>query len=65
MPVFEVTEHTIAGQHIREYPHGTRIDQHDILEIAIKQYTPTENDSQDLDGAVTVITAGGIGFPKV
>ena len=65
MSVFDVQEHIIPGQHIREYPHGTRYNQEDVLEIAVKKYTPKENVGKDLEGAVTIITANGIGFPKV
>ena len=64
MSAFNVQEFTIPGQHIREYPNGTRNDQEDVLEIAVKKYTP-RNKTELQNGAVTVITANATGFPKV
>ena len=65
MSAFLVKDHILPGQHIREYPHATTHSQEDVLEVAIKQYTPKEVDPTNLNGAVTIITANGNGFPKV
>ncbi|KAI9714121.1 MAG: hypothetical protein M1828_001211 [Chrysothrix sp. TS-e1954] len=65
---FRVIEHTINGQHIREYPNATRRHQEDALKLAIKQYQPLEDakslTTQNSDTAVTIIAGHGIGFPK-
>jgi hypothetical protein len=65
MSKFHIQEYVIPAQHIREYPGGTRTNQDDILKIAIKKYTPLEHGNDDLDGAVTIITANANGFSKV
>lgn len=62
--LFQVTEHKSPCQHIREYPRGTKRRQEDVLEIAIKQYTPLNVNESDSD-AVTIIAAPANGFPKV
>ncbi|KAI0542359.1 prolyl aminopeptidase-like protein [Xylaria digitata] len=60
---FEVIEHIIPGQHLREWPRATGTSQEAVLRIHIKQYRPKDNlDPQP--GDVTVIGAYGIGFPK-
>lgn len=61
--LFSIQQYTIPCQHIREYPHGTRNDQEDILQLAVKQYTPLERGVGE--GAVTIIATHANGFPKV
>lgn len=61
---FNVFEHTIPCQHLREYPRSTRTRQEDVLQLAIKQYEPIHrNDLQD--NAVTIIATHANGFVKV
>ena len=64
MARFQIVEHAIPGQHIRDYPHGTRDSQEVVLSLAIKQYIPLNNHSPQ-KGDVTIIAAGGSGMPKV
>ena len=61
---FEIKEHTLECQHIREYPHATARSQEDVLRLAIKQYIPRDN-QDPRDGDVTIIGAHANGFPKV
>ena len=62
--LFRVAEHIVPGQHIREYPRATAHEQEDVLNLAVKQYTPLDNlDPQS--GDVTIIGAHANGFPKV
>ncbi|KAJ2979761.1 hypothetical protein NUW58_g7120 [Xylaria curta] len=60
---FEIIEHTIPAQHIREWPRATAVSQEDVLHIRIKQYRPIDNPHPQ-PGDVTVIGAHGNGFPK-
>ncbi|KAH9884764.1 prolyl aminopeptidase-like protein [Xylariomycetidae sp. FL2044] len=60
---FEVTEHTMPAQHVREWPRATGTSQEAVLQIHIKQYRPKDNlDPQPSD--VTIIGAHGNAFPK-
>ncbi|KAK3067909.1 hypothetical protein LTR53_014921 [Teratosphaeriaceae sp. CCFEE 6253] len=59
---FTVTEHQIPTSHIREYPRATVDDQEEVLQLAVKQYTPTE--TFQAREAVTVIGGHANGFPK-
>ncbi len=62
--LFRVEEHVVPSQHIREYPRATADKQEDVLNLAVKQYTPLNNlDPQP--GDVTIIGAHANGFPKV
>ncbi|KAI9775658.1 MAG: hypothetical protein M1839_000983 [Geoglossum umbratile] len=61
---FRVQEHTVPCQYIREYPGATEIAQEDVLELAVKQYTPLDNQSP-APGDITIIGSHGNGFPKV
>ncbi len=61
---FNVHEHTIPTAHIREYPRALVDDQEDVLQLAIKQYTPKESRGRSQQ-SVTVIGAHANGFPKV
>lgn len=60
---FIVTEHTIDGQHIREYPNAT-VDPNSTIKLVLKKYTPVDNPNPQ-PGDVTIIGAHGCGFPKV
>jgi hypothetical protein len=62
--LFHVTEHLVAGQHIREYARGTSQSQDDVLQLSVKQYTPKEK-PKSIKDAVTVVGAHANGFPKV
>jgi hypothetical protein len=60
---FKVTEHSVDGQYIREYPTAT-VSQDSCLKLAVKKYTPVSNPKPQ-PGDVTIIGAQGSGFPKV
>lgn len=63
---FQISEHTILCQHIREYPRATKSLLDDKLQLAIKQYTPIRNNGNAPgNNAVTIIAAHANGFPKV
>jgi hypothetical protein len=62
--VFEIREHTLECQHIREYARATTRSQEDVLYLAIKQYIPLDN-LHPQAGDVTIIGAHANGFPKV
>jgi len=61
--VFEIKEHTLECQHIREYARATANSQEEVLHLAIKQYIPLDNPNPK-DGDVTIIGAHANGFPK-
>lgn len=48
---------------MRQYPHGAKRDD-SFLQLAVKEYRPSKPSESD-DESVTIIVAGGIGFPKV
>ncbi|TVY93746.1 Abhydrolase domain-containing protein [Lachnellula willkommii] len=60
--VFQVTEHTVPAQHIREYPNGVN-DLNSQLQLAVKEYRPRDN-LHALNGSVTIIAAHANGCPK-
>ena len=60
---FTVTEHVVPTCHIREYPRATANDQEEVLHLAVKQYTPTQDFPAESE--VTLIGAHANGFPKV
>ena len=64
-PVFNVVEHVISGQHIREYPNATKHRQEDVLKLSIKQYVPSKTIDRVPHNAVTIVGLHGNGFPKV
>lgn len=64
MALFQVQEHTLPTCHIREYPRALADDQEDVLQLAIKQYTPKEKAVSPRQ-EVTIIGAHANGFPKV
>ncbi|KAK4997962.1 hypothetical protein LTR66_002739, partial [Elasticomyces elasticus] len=61
--LFHVQEHTFSCSHIRGYPYATADSQEEVLQLAIKQYTPLDNLSPK-PGDVTIIAAHANGFPK-
>lgn len=61
---FDVAQHVIPGQHIREYPNATRSKQEEILHLAVKQYIPKATPKLNNRSPITVIAAHGNGFPK-
>ena len=61
---FNITEHVVDAQHIREYPSATADNQEDILSLHVRQYTPIDK-SKSTPNAVTIIGAHANGFPKV
>lgn len=60
---FQVASHTIASQHIREYPNATKSGDA-VLQLAIKEYKPLNNQDPE-PGSVTIIALHANGFPKV
>ena len=65
--VFNIIEHTISGQHIRDSPRGTKYRQEDVLRLCVKQYVPATS-SLETDSSTTALTIIGVvgnGFPKV
>ncbi|CZS89889.1 related to host-specific AK-toxin Akt2 [Rhynchosporium agropyri] len=60
---FQIKEHVIECQHIREYARATSTSQEDVLHLSVKQYTPLDN-LQPQKGDVTIIGAHANGFPK-
>lgn len=63
-PIFQIKEHVVESQHIREYPRATAQSQEDILHLAVKQYVPLDNPNPQ-EGDITIIGAHANGFPKV
>lgn len=61
---FEIREHTLECQHIREYARASARSQEDVFYLAIKQYIPLDN-PHPKPGDVTIIGAHANGFPKV
>jgi hypothetical protein len=63
MSSFQVTEHVIPCQHIREYPNGIK-KKEGTLRLAVKQYQPLNNLEASL-GSWTVLATHANGVPKV
>lgn len=61
---FSITEHVVPGCHIREYP-GSTVNQEDVLELHVKQYTPKNQRLPLPSDAITLIAAHGVALPKV
>lgn len=59
-----ITEHVVPGCHIREYP-GSTVNQEDVLELHVKQYTPKNQKLPIPSDAITLIAAHGVALPKV
>ncbi|PLB48303.1 putative hydrolase [Aspergillus steynii IBT 23096] len=60
---FTITEHIPPGCHIREYP-GSTVNQEDVLQLHIKQYTPKDQPQPVPADAITFIAAHGTALPK-
>ena len=63
--IFNLQEHIIPCQHIREYPDATSGDQEAVLQLCVKQYIPKDQVQALASDAVTIIAAHANGFPKV
>ena len=61
---FNVQEHAVPCQYIREYPGALLHDQEDTLHLHVKQYQPKDQ-SHKQPGAVTIIGTHANAFPKV
>ncbi|GLA03056.1 hypothetical protein AnigIFM60653_002652 [Aspergillus niger] len=61
---FQIIDHIIPGQHIREYPQSTRGRQETPHQLAIKQYIPLDRPNPVPDNAITIIGSPGNGSPK-
>ena len=59
---FRIDQHVIEGQHIRQYPGGSK-DQETALKLCIKQYSPLDN-LEPRAGDVTIIAVHANGFIK-
>ncbi|RAL12232.1 uncharacterized protein BO97DRAFT_443253 [Aspergillus homomorphus CBS 101889] len=59
---YNVTEHVIDSQYIREYPRATAT-QDAPLKLCVKQYTPIDNPNP-APGDVTIVAAHGTAFAK-
>ncbi|KAJ5225731.1 hypothetical protein N7468_006956 [Penicillium chermesinum] len=62
MSSFNIAEHVIDGQYVREYHHATTTPDAP-LKLCIKQYSP-KNNPEPQPGDATLIAAHGTGFPK-
>ncbi|KAK4499832.1 hypothetical protein PRZ48_008018 [Zasmidium cellare] len=59
---FNIIPHEVLCQHVREYPGATKDGRDVELRLAVKEYVPKKPLE---DEGVTIIAAGGNGFPKV
>lgn len=62
--LFDIKEHVVDAQHIREYPRATANSQEDVLQLAVKQYIPKDNPNPK-PGDITIIASHANGFVKV
>ncbi|KAK3941613.1 alpha/beta-hydrolase [Diplogelasinospora grovesii] len=60
---FEIKEHKVEAQHIREYAHATANSQEEVLYLSVKQYIPKSNPNPK-PGDVTIIASHANGFVK-
>ena len=63
--LFDVYQHVVPGQHVREYPGATCNGTSELLELSVKQYVPKEQMALQSTKTITILAAGGNGFPKV
>ena len=61
---FDIKEHIVPCQYVREYPGSTLDDQEATLQLHVKRYKPKDQ-THNRPGAVTIIGAHANGFPKV
>lgn len=62
--LFDIKEHVVDAQHIREYPRATAHSQEEVLQLAVKQYIPKDN-LNPKPGDITIIASHANGFVKV
>lgn len=62
--IFDIKEHVVDAQHIREYPRATANSQEEVLQLAVKQYIPKDNPNPK-PGDITIIASHANGFVKV
>lgn len=62
--VFDIKEHVVDAQHIREHARATAHSQEEVLRLAVKQYIPKDNPNPK-PGDITVIASHANGFVKV
>ncbi|KAJ4353344.1 uncharacterized protein N0V89_005072 [Didymosphaeria variabile] len=60
---FRIDEHTLDASHIRGFPRTTSTHQNEVMQLAIKQYTPLNNPHPQ-PGDITIISAHANAFPK-
>lgn len=60
--IFQVTEHVLTAQHVREYPNGRKAAGQE-LKLAVKSYRPRDNLPAS-PGSVTLIAAHANGCVK-
>lgn len=61
--LFDIKEHIVEGQHIRDYARATAHSQEEVLQLAVKQYTPKDNPNPQ-PGDITIIASHANGFVK-
>lgn len=61
---YRIDEHIIDASHIRGFPRATSTTEEEVLQLAVKQYTPLEN-TKPKPGDITIVAAHANGFPKV
>ncbi|KAF2199048.1 alpha/beta-hydrolase [Delitschia confertaspora ATCC 74209] len=60
---FRLDNHVLEASHIRGFPRSTATSQDEVLNLAIKQYTPLDN-PHPKPGDITIIAAHANAFPK-
>lgn len=63
MSSFNIVEHTVPCQHIREYARAASSSQESVFHLAVKQYIPKDNPNPR-PSDVTIIGAHANAFPK-
>jgi len=61
---FACDTYTIPSQHVREYPGATLNGKDESLLLSVKRYRPLKPESP-ATRSITILAAGGNGFPKV
>jgi len=61
---YRIDEHTLDASHIRSFPRTTSTHQNEVLQMAIRQYTPLSNPNPKPDD-ITIVAAHANAFPKV
>lgn len=62
--LFDIKEHVVEGQHIREYARATAHSQEEVIHLSVKQYIPKDNPNPK-PGDITIIASHANGFVKV